>query len=321
LIAAGLFETAGTITAQNIAAWSGSAWSPLGGGLGDKTAALAVYQGDLYAGGDFTSAGGATARHIARWDGQSWHDVAGGMSAGPWPMVTSLTVHENHLVAGGWFERAGGVDANHIALWDGANWSAPGAGVDNFVWSVASYRGLIIAAGDFLSAGTGEAARVAAWDGLGWQPLGAGVQDFARSLYAFGGGLYVGGQFLQAGQQPSYYIARWDQAGGSAVEESPGGRPGAGGAGFDLRVTTIAWDAGGIELAFELPDAGAAVLDVVDLQGRRVALLRAGAMAAGPHAVVWGGRDGRGRPVGSGVYFARLRVGGEQAVRRLVVAR
>jgi len=319
LIAAGLFETAGTVSAQNIAAWDGSSWSPLGDGLSDRSGALAVYAGDLYAGGDFLAAGGVPARHIARWDGQSWHDVAGGMSAGPWPMVSSLIVHGNQLVAGGWFERAGTADAHHVARWDGSSWSALGDGVDDFVYCVASHQGLLIAGGAFLSAGGGPAERIAAWDGQSWQPLGAGVQDFARSLRTYGGALYVGGQFQQAGLQPSFYIARWDPA-GSDVEETPGGSA-ARGARLALRALPAAGGAGTIGLAFELPFDGQVKLEVLDLQGRRIATPYAGPLAPGAHEVVWGGLGDRGLPVGSGIYFARLQAGGEQAVRRVWLAR
>jgi hypothetical protein len=269
-------------------------------------------------GGDFTVAGGVTARHIARWDGMSWFDVGGGMSAGLWPGVTSLAVHENQLVAGGWFERAGGVDASHIAVWDGVQWSALGSGVDNFVWAVGNYAGLIIAAGDFLTAGSGAAAHIAAWDGQAWQPLGAGVQDFARAVYARGPRLYVGGQFLQAGGQPSFYIARWDNT-GSAVEEN-GAEGLAGGLRLDLRSGRTGPGAGDIELTFTLAHPAHTELAVHDLTGRRVAALYAGWSDAGEHDVTWDGRDAGGHPCARGVYFVRLRAGGEQAVRRIVLA-
>ncbi len=316
LIVAGLFETAGPIAAMNIAAWDGSSWSALGSGLGDRASALAVYLGEVYAGGDFQSAGGVSASHIARWDGQSWYDVGGGVSLGPWPLVTALALHGDRLVAGGWFERAGTVSASHIALWDGAGWSALGDGVDDFVWCVGSYRGLLLAGGAFMNAGGNAAARIAAWDGVTWQPLGAGVQDFARSLCPYGGALYVGGQFQQAGERPSYYVARWDPA-GSDVEETPG----ATGSRLALHAAPAAAGAGEIGLSFDLPAEADVKLEVLDPEGRRIALLCAGRLAAGSHELTWGRRADSGLPVGSGIYFARLRAGGHQDVRRVWIAR
>ena len=80
LIAGGEFTTAGGVTANGIARWSGGAWQPLGRGLegvqmywdtrGDTiyfqpyVAALTVFRGDLIAGGSFTQAGGVPAVSI-----------------------------------------------------------------------------------------------------------------------------------------------------------------------------------------------------------------------------------------------------------------
>ncbi len=80
---------------------------------------------------------------------------------------------------------------------------------------------------------------------------------------------------------------------------------------------------GGATFQFRLPPgAGAARLELLDLQGRRVRLLAEGALAPGPHRLDWDGRDGGGRPVPSGVYLARL-VGpaGTASVRRFAVIR
>ena len=57
----GLFTNAGGVPANNVAAWNGSAWSALGGGLGSNVNALAVVSPWLYAAGSFSTAGGAPA--------------------------------------------------------------------------------------------------------------------------------------------------------------------------------------------------------------------------------------------------------------------
>jgi len=72
-------------------------------------------------------------------------------------------------------------------------------------------------------------------------------------------------------------------------------------------------------IAFELPRAGTVDLAVFALDGRRVASLVAGHREAGRHAVVWNGRDERGRTVASGTYVYRLQANGEVRTRRLVV--
>jgi flagellar hook assembly protein FlgD len=40
---------------------------------------------------------------------------------------------------------------------------------------------------------------------------------------------------------------------------------------------------------------------------------------SGQHSVVWNGRDDRDNPVGSGIYFYRMRVGDHQSTRRMVL--
>lgn len=71
---------------------------------------------------------------------------------------------------------------------------------------------------------------------------------------------------------------------------------------------------------FELARAGHARLRVYDLSGRLVRELVDAALAAGPQAVAWDGRDGDGQPVPSGVYLLRLSAdGGEQSLKAALV--
>ena len=73
-------------------------------------------------------------------------------------------------------------------------------------------------------------------------------------------------------------------------------------------------------IAFDLPAAGRAVLDVFDVKGRRVQRVFEGALPAGAHRVVWDGRDAGGRVVASGVYFYRLNTLESSVVRKMVMA-
>jgi beta-glucanase (GH16 family) len=74
-------------------------------------------------------------------------------------------------------------------------------------------------------------------------------------------------------------------------------------------------------LRYELPQAGPVRLEIFDLRGRRVRELVAGVLEAGSHAVTWDGRDHRGGEVATGVYLARISLGGEAATIRLTLAR
>ena len=68
----GGYFTTGTVGANNIAKWNGSAWSALGAGINGTVYALAVSGANLYAGGYFTMAGGVAATNIAAWNGSAW---------------------------------------------------------------------------------------------------------------------------------------------------------------------------------------------------------------------------------------------------------
>ena len=66
---------------QNLARWDGRSgqWSAVGSGLQGTVFALAVKDGQLYAGGDFTSTGDRVpVNYVARWNGSQWHPLAEG---------------------------------------------------------------------------------------------------------------------------------------------------------------------------------------------------------------------------------------------------
>ncbi len=68
--------------------------------------------------------------------------------------------------------------------------------------------------------------------------------------------------------------------------------------------------------SFELRSASSVNLEVYDVSGRRVAELLSGRQEAGAHVVTW---DASG--LGSGVYLARLQVGGESQAGKVVVVK
>jgi hypothetical protein len=67
----------------------------------------------------------------------------------------------------------------------------------------------------------------------------------------------------------------------------------------------------GTTLRFQVPASEDVELDVFDVQGRRVRELVSSRLDAGSHTVHWDGRDDRGNPLASGLYFYRLAQGGE----------
>jgi hypothetical protein len=69
------------------------------------------------------------------------------------------------------------------------------------------------------------------------------------------------------------------------------------------------------------PLRGPATLDVLDLQGRRVATLAAGSGGEGERSARWDGRDARGDGVPPAMYLLRLSTAGATKVLRLVLVR
>jgi hypothetical protein len=66
-----------------------------------------------------------------------------------------------------------------------------------------------------------------------------------------------------------------------------------------------------VTISYVMPRHGRLQVEVFDLRGRRVAVLRDEIVVAGPGEVTWTGRDATGQPVSSGVYFYRARAHGK----------
>jgi hypothetical protein len=62
-------------------------------------------------------------------------------------------------------------------------------------------------------------------------------------------------------------------------------------------------------------------LSVFDVDGRVVSTLVDRDLQPGNYSAVWNGTDGRGTRVSSGVYFLKLEVGSESAVKKVILAR
>ncbi len=72
-------------------------------------------------------------------------------------------------------------------------------------------------------------------------------------------------------------------------------------------------------IAFNLAEAGSATLQIFDLSGRLLRTLADGPREAGPQSLTFDGLDSRGRPLPSGVYLSRLKVGEIVSVGRMTL--
>ena len=79
---------------------------------------------------------------------------------------------------------------------------------------------------------------------------------------------------------------------------------------------------GRTELDFSLGAAGRVDVDVLDVSGRLVRhLAEAERFEPGEHALVWDGRDDAGQSAPAGLYLARVRAAGGEALHRIVMLR
>lgn len=74
-------------------------------------------------------------------------------------------------------------------------------------------------------------------------------------------------------------------------------------------------------ISFSLPETGRASLAVYNASGQKIRELTSGIFTAGSHSAVWDGRDDKGRPVSSGVYISRLRMGDTTTVNRMTLVK
>jgi hypothetical protein len=84
-----------------------------------------------------------------------------------------------------------------------------------------------------------------------------------------------------------------------------------------LRVVGRARRGSGVTFAAALPEAREARLELYDVSGRRLRVLRPGVLSAGETVVPWDGRDEEGRTLPCSMYFARLVTSAGGAVSRV----
>lgn len=76
-----------------------------------------------------------------------------------------------------------------------------------------------------------------------------------------------------------------------------------------------------VTIDFAVPRGGPVELAIFDVAGRRVRSLVKQTFPAGGYQRIWDGRDHQGREMVAGIYFAKMRVGDQLVVQKLVLAR
>ena len=104
---AGRFNRFGPVDANNIVAYNGTTFVPLGLGVNGQVWALFYASGRLYVGGDFITAGGTVRERIAVWNEATvaWETFT---TVTPVDSVRSISVANNRVYVGGLFQAVTG---------------------------------------------------------------------------------------------------------------------------------------------------------------------------------------------------------------------
>jgi hypothetical protein len=123
--------------------------------------------------------GDASAQRF-RWD----HEFG---QTGPSGSVRAMAEYGGDMYVGGYFTQVGTMQALRVARWSGGVWSEPGGGLDNAVFALAAFDGLLFAGGQFSEG-------IASWDGTQWSDASSGLpaSPVAYSFAVIDGELWAG---------------------------------------------------------------------------------------------------------------------------------
>ncbi len=144
LVLGGEFTSVGDVPVAGLAAWNGTSYAQLGGGMNGIVNGLAVFEGDLVAAGEFTVVGGVPVHAVARWNGSTWTPM--GVSALD---LYRLKVIGGHLFALGEFSLGAGGTTDGLAMWNGLDWELLGSGFDGGLYALAEHGRDIYVGGSF----------------------------------------------------------------------------------------------------------------------------------------------------------------------------
>jgi len=334
------------IAALDAATGPATAWAPT---ASLTVQALAVSGATVYAGGEFGAIGGQTRGHIAALDATTGLATAWDPNADF--TVFALAVSAPWVYAGGAFGNIGGQPRKRIAGLDATTGAATvwNPGADDAVNAIVVSGTTVYAGGLFTSFGGLPQAGLAAMGDvstptqvslvsaeataghvrLTWYAANASdlvATAYRRTLAADWRAL---GRIAANGTGELVYEDRDVSAGksyGYRLGISEGGRERFLGETWVDVPLAAAFALGGprpnpapkdLTIAFSLPDAARARIEVLDLAGREIVAREVGELGAGNHVL----NLASGRTLAPGVYLLRLTRGGRSVTSRAVISR
>ncbi|CAG0980245.1 hypothetical protein PHYC_01727 [Phycisphaerales bacterium] len=167
----GVFTTLDMLPEHNIAAWDGSSWALMGGGVGFSVWTLAEYDGQPYAaGGTAVTRTNLSSGRVSSWDGEAWRPLNWPVANGP---IFGLAAFGGYLHVGGMFETAAFPPGVHSVLrWNGESWSGLPFPLRRGVQTLALVSGGVLAAGGGMLATLPDGSATenpAIWNGQAWR--------------------------------------------------------------------------------------------------------------------------------------------------------
>lgn len=213
LIAAGNFTRAGGVQVNNIAAWDGQTWSPLGhgvyGGLIVSVDKIYAYKDWLIVSGDFDSAGTVASKNIAAWDGTQWLSLGGTDYYG---FIISMCTFNNELFVVGNFDTIAGLPANNMARWNGSTWLTNWDTSYTFgtIVSALEYNNELVLIGYASPQGTSDIYGITLWDGTQWKKFPQNLEKVGSQSVLWNNKLIHGFPFLFLNGTFQNVINYWD---------------------------------------------------------------------------------------------------------------
>ncbi len=304
----GEFSAAGGVSASRIARWDGSSWHPLGSGMDGQVRALTVGpDGTVFASGNFQTAGGMAVSGMARWNGVVWSALPQPPQGG----THAISVGPNGEIFALGYEFGPSAALPQVFRFDGVGWESLGTWASSATLSALTIGpdGMVYVGGLFADAAGVPARNLARWDGASWHPLASGADGRVHALALTPDGrVYIGGRFTTAGGIASPFITLYNPV------EPVASAPQYAGGTIHLRPAAPNPNRGAARVAFSLAEAGWARVTVVDVLGREVAVLHAGATEAGAHETVTAGLP-------AGTYLVVLDAGGQRLTQPMTVVR
>jgi hypothetical protein len=202
LVAGGLIHDAGGVPVSGIAKFDGSAWSPLGAGLGGAIRDMLVLpNGHLVVAGDRVKTASAPGSSgVLAWDGASWYSLLSPLDFNGSEVRKLQPTAEGGFLATGSFFSWTNPNLSCIARWSPSAqpagvWSDVGGGMPSSYGvngAVELDDGDVVVCGDLRYDG-GQIYHVAKWAGAGWERMDTGIDRRPSAIALLpNGGMFIG---------------------------------------------------------------------------------------------------------------------------------